>query len=380
MTKKRTVALFIILLLIFAILPGIISLADALKKVKAYQFVVDGEIWFTIAETDRNALENMLSEYQKSYLKNVDQNALIKKISFVQTVELVAVEVKPEELDSLTTARERIYAVEEEALEIQIKSGDNFWNLARAHQMSVADLQILNPDVNPDKIYPGEILLIRPLNPVLDVMIQFENTIIEPVPFKVQTQKDNTLYTSQKYIIREGVEGEKEVLYDITLLNGYQNSLTVKNENVIKEPVNALVRVGTKTTVSRGGKVNFGVVQGKRISSYYGWRIHPITGRRKFHDGLDIAANTGNPVYVYTDGKVVQAGWNGGYGLSILVDHGNGLQTRYAHLSKIYVKVGQKVKTGERIGAVGSTGNSTGPHLHFEVIKNGQTKNPLNYI
>jgi len=379
-TKKRTVALFIILLLIFAILPGIISLADALKKVKAYQFVVDGEIWFTIAETDRNALENMLSEYQKSYLKNVDQNALIKKISFVQTVELVAVEVKPEELDSLTTARERIYAVEEEALEIQIKSGDNFWNLARAHQMSVADLQILNPDVNPDKIYPGEILLIRPLNPVLDVMIQFENTIIEPVPFKVQTQKDNTLYTSQKYIIREGVEGEKEVLYDITLLNGYQNSLTVKNENVIKEPVNALVRVGTKTTVSRGGKVNFGVVQGKRISSYYGWRIHPITGRRKFHDGLDIAANTGNPVYVYTDGKVVQAGWNGGYGLSILVDHGNGLQTRYAHLSKIYVKVGQKVKTGERIGAVGSTGNSTGPHLHFEVIKNGQTKNPLNYI
>ncbi len=380
MTKKRTVALFIILLLIFAILPSIISLADALKKVKAYQFVVDGEIWFTIAETDRNALENMLSEYQKSYLKNVDQNALIKKISFVQTVELVAVEVKPEELDSLTTARERIYAVEEEALEIQIKSGDNFWNLARAHQMSVADLQILNPDVNPDKIYPGEILLIRPLNPVLDVMIQFENTIIEPVPFKVQTQKDNTLYTSQKYIIREGVEGEKEVLYDITLLNGYQNSLTVKNENVIKEPVNALVRVGTKTTVSRGGKVNFGVVQGKRISSYYGWRIHPITGRRKFHDGLDIAANTGNPVYVYTDGKVVQAGWNGGYGLSILVDHGNGLQTRYAHLSKIYVKVGQKVKTGERIGAVGSTGNSTGPHLHFEVIKNGQTKNPLNYI
>ncbi|NLW55800.1 MAG: M23 family metallopeptidase [Firmicutes bacterium] len=380
MTKKRVIALLITLLLVFAIIPGLISLADALKKVKAYQFVVDGEVWFTIADTDRDALENMLSEYQKSYLKNVDQNARIKKISFVQAVELVNVEVKPEELDSLDTARERIYAIEEEALEIEIKSGDNFWNLARAHKMSVADLQILNPDVNPDKIYPGDILLLRPLNPVLDVMIQFENMIIEPVPFKVETRKDNTLYTSQKYIIREGVEGEKEVLYDITLLNGFQNSLVVMNENVIKEPVNALVRVGTKTTVSRGGRVNYGVVQGKRISSHYGWRIHPITGRRKFHDGLDIAANTGTPVYVYTDGKIIQAGWNGGYGLSILVDHGNGLRTRYAHLSKIYVKVGQRVKTGERIGAVGSTGNSTGPHLHFEVIKNGQTKNPLNYI
>ncbi|MGI5854030.1 MAG: M23 family metallopeptidase [Bacillota bacterium] len=76
----------------------------------------------------------------------------------------------------------------------------------------------------------------------------------------------------------------------------------------------------------------------------------------------------------------MQAGWNGGYGLSIVVDHGGGLKTRYAHLSKIYVKVGQKVKTGEKIGAVGSTGNSTGPHLHFEVIKNGKTVNPLNYL
>ena len=134
MTKKRVIALFITLLLVIAIIPGLISLADVLKRVKAYQFVVDGEVWFTIADTDRDALENMLSEYQKSYLKNVDQNAQIKKISFVQAVELVDVEVKPEELDSLATARERIYAVEEAALEIEIKSGDNFWNLARARR------------------------------------------------------------------------------------------------------------------------------------------------------------------------------------------------------------------------------------------------------
>lgn len=380
MTKKRIIALIITVLLIFAIIPGLISLADALKKVKAYQFVVDGEPWFTIADTDKDALENMLSTYQKGYLKNVDQNAQVKKMSFTQTIDLVEVEIKPEAIDSLATARERIFAIEEEALEIEIQSGDNFWNLSKANNMSVSDLEILNPDINPDKIYPGDILVVRPLNPVLDVIIQFENTIIESIPFKVDNQKDSSLYTSQKYIIREGVEGEKEVLYDITLLNGYQNSLEVKNEHTIKEPVNALVRIGTKTTVSRGGRVNYGVVSGKRISSLYGWRIHPITGRRLFHDGIDIAANSGNGVYVYTDGRVIQAGWNGGYGLSILVDHGNGLRTRYAHLSKIYVKVGQRIKTGARIGAIGSTGNSTGPHLHFEVIKNGQTKNPLNYI
>jgi murein DD-endopeptidase MepM/ murein hydrolase activator NlpD len=140
------------------------------------------------------------------------------------------------------------------------------------------------------------------------------------------------------------------------------------------------VQIGTKSTVSRGGSVNYGVVSGKRISSAYGSRYHPITGRKTYHDGVDIAANSGNGVYAYTDGKVVEAGWNGGYGNCILIDHGNGLKTRYAHLSRIYVKVGQRVETGTRIGAVGSTGFSTGPHLHFEVIKNGQTKNPLNYI
>jgi murein DD-endopeptidase MepM/ murein hydrolase activator NlpD len=74
------------------------------------------------------------------------------------------------------------------------------------------------------------------------------------------------------------------------------------------------------------------------------------------------------------------SGWNVGYGNCILIDHGNGLKTRYAHLSKIYVRVGQRVGTGDKIGAVGSSGNSTGPHLHFEVIKNGRTQNPLNYL
>ena len=188
------------------------------------------------------------------------------------------------------------------------------------------------------------------------------------------------MFTHEKQIIRPGVEGEKEVVYHITLRNGYQDTLEAIKETVLKEPTNAIVRVGTRTTVSRGGQVNYGVVQGKRISSSYGWRIHPITGQRRFHDGLDIAANHGNPVYAYTDGRVVEAGWNGGYGNCILIDHGNGLKTRYAHLSRIDVRVGQKVKVGQRIGAVGSTGNSTGPHLHFEVIKNGKTQNPLNYL
>lgn len=367
-----------IAVIILVSLPGLKIIADAIKKETAYQLLVDGKTWCTVSQ--KEALEKLLNQYQQHYLANIDKNAKVKEIYFSQKIEIIEVKVKPETIDTLETAKERIYAVEDKAVEVEIKKGDNFWNLSKAYDITVNELEILNPDLDPDKIFPGDKVVVKASDPVLDVIINLENTVLESIPFKIEYKKDNNLYKNQKKIIKEGIEGKKEVIYNITLLNGYQSSLRVKSEKNLKEPVNAIVQIGTKTTVSRGGRINYGVVSGKRISSLYGSRIHPITGRRRFHDGLDIAATHGNGVYAYTDGKVVQAGWNGGYGVSVLIDHGNGLKTRYGHLSKVNVRVGQRVKTGERIGAVGSTGNSTGPHLHFEIIKWGQTKNPLNYI
>lgn len=380
MTSRKALTLIISLIVALALIPGVLMLAKTLRKVKAYHFTVNGELWFTIAEAEKEPCEQILSEYQQQYLADIDQDAQIRNVWFLQKVEFIEAKVQPEDLDPLAQAQERIYAIREEAQSIEVKEGDNLWDLTKAYDLNLGDLEILNPDLNPDKIYPGDMLVIKPLDPVLDVIVELENTVAESIGFKVEYRKDNTMFTSQRKILKEGTEGEKEVVYDITMLNGYQHSLNVKSETVTREPVNALVRIGTKTTVSRGGAANYGVVSGKRISSLFGNRIHPITGRKTFHDGLDIAANHGNAVYVYTSGTVVQAGWNGGYGLSVLVNHGNGLQTRYAHLSRINVKVGQKVQTGNKVGAIGSTGNSTGPHLHFEVIKNGKTVNPLNYI
>ena len=376
--QKRVFLLMAIAIIILVSLPGIKIIADAIKKETAYQLLVDGKVWCTVSQ--KEALEKLLKEYQEHYLANIDHNAKIKRIAFSQKTEIIEVKVKPETIGTLEAAKERIYTVAEEAVEVEIKKGDNFWNLAKAYALTVNELEILNPDLDPDKIFPGDKILVKASDPILDVIVELENTVLESIPFKIEYIKDNNLYKNQKKIVKEGIEGQKEVIYNITLLNGYQSSLRVKSEKNLKEPVNAIVKIGTKTTVSRGGRINYGVVSGKRISSLYGFRIHPITGRRRFHDGLDIAATHGNGVYAYTDGKVVQAGWNGGYGISILIDHGNGLQTRYGHLSKLNVRVGQRVKTGERIGAVGSTGNSTGPHLHFEVIKWGRTQNPLNYI
>lgn len=118
------------------------------------------------------------------------------------------------------------------------------------------------------------------------------------------------------------------------------------------------------------------------VSSEYGWRVHPISNTRKFHSGIDIAASQGTAVSAASSGVVAHAGWMGGYGNTVMISHGS-VTTLYAHLSSISVSVGQTVSRGQGIGAVGSTGNSTGPHLHFEVHPNGYgsgTANPRGYV
>lgn len=117
----------------------------------------------------------------------------------------------------------------------------------------------------------------------------------------------------------------------------------------------------------------------RKTASGYGTRIDPIYGTTKFHSGMDFSAPMGTDVYATGDGKVVQMGWQTGYGNRIVVDHGFGYQTIYAHLQEFRTKVGKKVVRGEVIGGVGSTGKSTGPHLHYEVHVKGKVVNPVNY-
>ncbi len=124
------------------------------------------------------------------------------------------------------------------------------------------------------------------------------------------------------------------------------------------------------------GSFVFPVASYVYISSRFGERVHPITGELKHHNGMDIASNMGTTVYAADGGKVVLADWNGGYGNCIMIDHGNGYKTLYGHLSVISVSEGQRVSQGAVIGAVGSTGNSTGPHLHFEVYANDSRIDP----
>jgi murein DD-endopeptidase MepM/ murein hydrolase activator NlpD len=116
------------------------------------------------------------------------------------------------------------------------------------------------------------------------------------------------------------------------------------------------------------------------ITSHFGWRTHPILGTSRLHAGTDFGADTGTPIRAAGAGTVIFAGWQGGYGNTVIIDHGQGMTTLYGHCNELYVRDGQSVQRGEAIAAVGSTGMSTGPHLHFEVRIGGEPQNPLAYI
>lgn len=141
------------------------------------------------------------------------------------------------------------------------------------------------------------------------------------------------------------------------------------------------IRVGQRLWIP--GKKNRGdfiwPVKG-RISSGYGYRIHPISKRKEFHAALDIAAPKGTKIVASKSGRISYAGWIRGYGKVVVINHSNGYSTLYAHMSKISVKKGQQVSKGDKIGEVGTTGYSTGPHTHFEIRRFGKKLNPLKYL
>lgn len=153
-----------------------------------------------------------------------------------------------------------------------------------------------------------------------------------------------------------------------------------KQNEYAKEIESKIVKLQRETGPYSGGKMAWPVPGHTRISSYYGYRIHPIFKTKKLHTGIDIPAPTGTAIKAASDGTVIYSDWLGGYGKAVMVDHGGGIVTLYGHNSSLVAKVGQKVKRGDTIAKAGSTGNSTGPHCHFEVRKNGAYVDPMPWL
>ncbi len=193
------------------------------------------------------------------------------------------------------------------------------------------------------------------------------------IPFETKTQNDANLYIGESVTVTEGVLGKAAVTEETVYHNGAQKSNRILTENIILTPVTKVVRIGTKEKEVLKTGVLY-PLEGV-ISSPFGSRWG------KMHEGLDIAVSEGTPVLAAECGTVSYVSENaGGYGKFIRIDHGYGVETAYAHLSKIEVSVGQKVNANTRIALSGNTGRSTGPHLHFEITQNDTPLDPTKYL
>ena len=159
-----------------------------------------------------------------------------------------------------------------------------------------------------------------------------------------------------------------------------QNEIIKTLENRIAEERKRLEAENKKLRSYDGGMFKFPCPSYTRISDDYGNRIHPVLGVEKFHNGVDLAAPSGSPILAAYDGDVVGAGYSSSMGNYVMIDHGDSLITIYMHASQLYVSTGQSVSKGQKIAAVGSTGRSTGPHLHFSVRENGNYVSPWKYL
>lgn len=171
---------------------------------------------------------------------------------------------------------------------------------------------------------------------------------------------------------------------------GVLNAATYERETAeraYRELIETSKQIETMIRKIQSGEKNVGGSTGTmlwpaegEITSPFGWRVHPIFGTQRLHTGIDIGADYGDTVRAADGGVIIHSDWMGGYGNAVIIDHGNGISTLYAHNSQLLVSEGQTVAKGQAISRVGSTGYSTGPHLHFEVRQNGTPVNPLNFL
>ena len=281
--------------------------------------------------------------------------------------------------DKIMSVEEAVTFLQKGTLEEKkyvVQQGDVLGTIANNHGLKLDEFLALNPTLKEDTVVKvGQEVNVTVLKPYLEIIVDKEENKKEPIAFANETVDDANMPKGETKIQQEGKNGERSVNYRVSTLNGTTVSSEVTSEVVLTQPVNHIVVKGTKVIPSRGtGNLAWPTVGGY-ISSQQGYRWG------KSHKGIDIARPSNRTIKAADNGKVVSAGYNdGGYGNKIVIDHQNGLRTVYAHLETISVSVGQTVSQGSAIGVMGSTGNSTGIHLHFEVYKNGALQNPLNYV
>lgn len=300
------------------------------------------------------------------------------EMNFSEEVEIVEVYLPKNQLTDLETAINDVIKEQETPSEYEVVAGDTLSEIAIKVNIPMDKIVEMNSAILENEnstIRVGDKLIITVPEPELSVERTEQIYSEEIYDADIIYVDEDSWYTYQTEVLQQPSAGFRRVVADVSYLNDKEVSREILKEEVVMEAVAKIVKRGTKVPPTY-----IKPISGGRQSSGFGRRSAPTKGASTYHKGVDWAVPTGTAVFASCGGTVAKAGWGSGYGYVVYINHEDGRQTRYAHLSKVLVSPGQKVKQGERIALSGNTGISSGPHVHFEILINGTQVNPLKYL
>ncbi|MCG5254740.1 peptidoglycan DD-metalloendopeptidase family protein [Brevibacillus agri] len=353
---------------------------EAEIEVEAVKVVVNGAtVGYAVSKHDiEAALMDLKQKYGGDTKKAVsaasidDGQSLVKQVKFKESITMEKSSVPASEVLSSEKLQELLSRGSSKQMIYTVQEGDCLGCIAKKYGVKISEILANNPGLTEDTLLqPGQQLNVTTLNPLVTVEVTEEVVKDEVLHYQELTRTNKTLPKGELRVIQPGKEGKKRVTYQIVKENGRIVDKKIINEQILSNPVPRIVERGTKVITSRGTGNMMWPAKGVLTS-----RFGPRWGR--LHKGLDIAGS--GSIKATDNGRVILAGWYGDYGNAVIIDHGNGIQTLYGHMRSIKVREGQTVQKGTTIGIMGSTGDSTGVHVHFEVKKGGRIQNPMNYL
>ena len=338
-----------------------------------YGLYVDGEL---IGATP---YEGALEELQQQLKYGVSSENTIS-CDFREEVEVKEGYYPTEKIMNLGYLAELLYSTKDEEVTYTVKKGDTWSEIAEDHGMTSKELLAMNPGYDPNRLAIGEVLTLSAAVPYLTLTVTEQERYLADIPYDVAYTDSANLYKGDYKVTSKGVYGKADVVANVTYTNGEETERTVLSYTELQEPVTEQRLRGTKERPTWLPTGSFRWPVSGSLTSRFGGRKSPGGIGSTNHKGIDIANRRGTPIYAADGGTVIYAGWMRGYGYLVQISHGNGVVTYYGHNSSLLVSVGQHVYKGQQIAKMGSTGNSTGNHCHFEIRVNGVAKNPLNYL
>ena len=340
-------------------------------QTQAYAIMVNGERMITV-ENEAIAQE-VLDSILDSYIKG--DRSDYESVGFTEDIKIEAYNTTLANVSSKAAATKKLKSGGQQELTYEAVAGDTLYGICNKLGVSLSELKEMNPRIKDTMVlHVGDKFVTQQEVPLLTVETVEIATFAESIDYETKHKESSAYYKGETIVTQAGEKGKARVTARLTKQNGKtveRKDLSVKT---IKEPVSKIVIKGTKALPPTKGTGRF--IRPVSVSVYRGYG--PRWGR--MHYGLDYAAPTGTTIRAADGGTVTKAGWSGAYGYRIVIDHGGGFKTLYAHCSSISVSAGQRVYQGQKIGAVGNTGRSTGAHCHFEIFKNGANVNPASYL